>query len=162
MQAAGKIASVVVPLLVSIPAVAQRSDPISARIDPPPAALDWAESLPQGQWVLGAFLWKNGDPCNEQSCQAAYNASPISVLVWRQNNCCGQPGYSLEFDASAKGCSSRSYYLVFSKDIEHMTKADREGFLARHISSVVSGIASACRVAAPASIPTSAIADRFD
>jgi hypothetical protein len=162
MQTAGKIASLVLPFLVSIPAMAQGSDPISARIDPPPAALDWVESLPQGQWVFGALLWKNSDPCNEQSCQAVYNASPVSVLVWRENNCCGQPGYSLEFDASVKGCPSRSYYLVFSKDIEHMAKADRQAFLARHVSSVANGIASACGVAAPSSVPTSAIADRFD
>jgi hypothetical protein len=162
MQAAERIASVIALLLVSSSAVAQSSDPISARIDPPSAALDWAESLPRGQWILGALLWKNLDACNERSCQAVYNASPVSVLVWRESNCCGQPGHSLEFDASVKGCSSRSYYLVFSKDIEHMTKADRQAFLARHVSSVVNGIASACGIAVPDSIPTSAIADRFD
>lgn len=108
------------------------------------------------------MLWKSRDPCDAQNCQVAYNAAPLRLLVWREGNCCDQPGFSIEFNVDAEGCEARSYYLIFSKDLAWTQSGERRAFLDRHINSMASAIASACGLAEPATIPAPPLDGLFD
>ena len=144
--------------LLSACATGSRVDPPSGIIDPPPAPADYVGAFPANQWVFGHLLWQDRNPCDAQSCEAAYNAAQVYVLVSREHNCCGDSGYSITIQANVAQCSGVSYYLAWSKDLERLKRPERLAFLARHVAGVVAGMRSACHVAGGEPVPTAALA----
>jgi hypothetical protein len=72
---------------------------------------------------------------------------PLFVLVQRERNCCGGPGYSITVTVRAKDCAAVSYYLAFSKDIEPMPIDQRSTLVGRKVGELVASIQSACGLA---------------
>jgi hypothetical protein len=134
-----------------------RSDPPGGILDPPPGPQDYIGDFPLHRWVFGKLLWQGPEPCTSDFCEAAYNARPLYLLVQKEKNCCGEAGYSLTVVARMAGCSSVSYYLVFSKDFDKLRKAERLAFLSRHVVGVASAITSSCGRPLGASIPTASL-----
>jgi hypothetical protein len=141
-------------LFAAQPSVGAALDPVSGAIDPPPGPLDYVKAFPSNKWVFGKLLWQGGEPCTEAACEAAYNADPLSILVQRQNACCGGSGYSITVIGRVANCSGSSYYLVWSKDLDRLNKADKLSLLSRHVASVANSINSECGVRGTVAIPT--------
>jgi hypothetical protein len=134
-----------------------RADPRSRLIDPPPGPQDYIAALPQNHWIFGKLLWQGREPCTKDFCEAAYNAQPLYLLVQKEKNCCGEAGYSLTVVGRVAGCSSVSYYLVFSKDFDRLGRAQRLALLSRHVVGIASTISSSCGKSLGAHIPTDAL-----
>jgi len=151
--------SALVLALASVALVANQapSDPESGTIDPPTGSLDYVEGLPARNWAFGKLLWQGPEPCDESSCEAAYNASPLFILVQRQAYCCGSPGYTLMIVGRVKGCASVSYYLVGSEHLVHMADLDRLKLVQRHVSGIAAAIQDRCDVGVKTEIPTTAL-----
>src|SRR5690348_17112196 len=129
-----------VPLLALAAFVASASsmprDPPSGVIDPPPGPQDYIAAFPSSHWVFGKVLWQGHEPCTKDFCEAAYNAQPLFLLVQKEKACCGGDGYSVTVVGRVAGCSSVSYYLVWSKDIDKLGRTERDAFLSRHVASI--------------------------
>jgi len=139
-------------------AVGQASDPPSATIDPPPGVMDYIGTMPAGKWTFGKLLWQGQQACSQDSCEAAYNANPLFVLVQRQRNCCEDHGYSVAVTVRARDCQSVSYYLAFSKDLDRLSQDQRSSLVARKIGQLTKGVESACQLASTTIVPTEAVA----
>jgi len=129
-------------------------DPPSVLIDPPPGPLDYLAALPARRWSFGHLLWSDRDPCTAESCEAGFNDDPVYLLVTRERACCGGPGYTLSFEASAAHCQGTSYYIIWSMNIERIRPEDRPAFLARHADGVVTMIRNHCNLPPGVAIPT--------
>jgi hypothetical protein len=127
------------PVLIAGCSVGGTGDPPGLSIDPPPAPLAGLETLPRATWVLSR-------DCSADRCGAGYNADPLFLSVDKQKACCGEAGYSLEVTGSARGCSSVSYYLVWSERIKKMKEESRTSLISRHAKQIATSIAEACRL----------------
>lgn len=133
-------------------------DPESGRVDPPPGSLDYVARFPANRWVFGKLLWQSRERCSNASCEAAYNASPLFLLVQKQDYCCGSPGYTVMIIGRAKKCDAVSYYLVGSEHLLQMPAGDRLKLVRRHVDGVADAIREGCGIKTKGVIPTAALA----
>ena len=137
-------------------------DPPSGALDPPPGPQDYIETLPAEQWTFGRLLWQGRDPCTPDFCEAAYNAAPLSILISKEKNCCGDPGYSVTIVGRVSKCSASSYYLAWSKDLDRLTRQGRVALASRHVTQIASSIAAACGATFRDPIPTETLNRLFN
>ena len=130
------------------------NDPPSVLVDPPPQVLDFLRAFALNQWTFGKLLWQGPEACTADFCEAAYNAEPLFVLVQRERNCCGQPGYSIMVEVRAKDCGAVSYYLVFSRNLDLMLTDQRSTLVGRKLSGSVADIKTHCSLPDIRPIPT--------
>ncbi|HEX6741992.1 MAG TPA: hypothetical protein VF079_09405 [Sphingomicrobium sp.] len=134
------------------------AEPESGMVDPPPGSLDYVALFPAKRWVFGKLLWQGRERCSASSCEAAYNASPLFLLVQKQDYCCGSPGYSVMIIGRAKNCDTVSYYLLGSEHLLKMSAAERLKLVERHVDWIAEAIRDGCGIKAEGIIPKAALA----
>lgn len=125
-------------LLASQPAGAWQVEEVRGSANAPALPEDLF-SLPPGSWAFARQLWKGGEPCTADECEAGFTSGDLVVSVERNKT-------YLRIVAGFRGCESVAWneYEVGNKASKRDTRT-----IAKRLKKTIEASAKYCRVSAP-------------